>query len=296
MTAQIEEEHTDEHQDEVDRLALQILFVEEEGAEEEGDYHTATTHHRDNGNHGILVAEGVEIDEIGCAEKQRDAHNGPLPAEGRARLALRIPQEQDDGAHDEHLVDVVPRLHQHGMEPRHQVLVVQAADGARHRRQDDEQNPLVVFEIDALLLTRTAQHKERKHGQQHANPLVEVQPLAKHQQGANKHHDGTRGIDGANDGERQVLHAEVAEYPRRKNDERLQQDVLVRLPARYGHVEHRPTEHVGRPKGQQDERKEHQTGENGIQKQNRQHGIVAQRLFLESIIKSQQRSREKSKK
>lgn len=49
MTAQIEEEHTDEHQDEVDRLALQILFVEEEGAEEEGDYHTATTHHRDNG-------------------------------------------------------------------------------------------------------------------------------------------------------------------------------------------------------------------------------------------------------
>ena len=70
-----------------------------------------------------------------------------------------------------------------------------------------------MFEVNAFLPSRTAEHEEREDGQQYTCPLVQVQPFAEEQQGTQQHHDRTGGVDGAHDGKRQMLHAEVAEYP-----------------------------------------------------------------------------------
>lgn len=48
------------------------FFSEQECAGYEADDDTAATYHRDDRNHGVGVAEGVEIYEVGTNEKQGD--------------------------------------------------------------------------------------------------------------------------------------------------------------------------------------------------------------------------------
>ena len=75
-----------------------------------------------------------------------------------------------------------------------------------------------MLKVDAFLFPRTAQHEERNDGHQHAYPLIHIQLLAEYQQGTHQRHDRTGGIDRPDDGERKMLHAEIAECPRRKDN------------------------------------------------------------------------------
>ena len=68
-------------------------------------------------------------------------------------------------------------------------------------------------EVDAFFLAAPAQHEERQHSQGHTRPLIKVQPLAEDQQRTDEHHDGACGIDGPHYRQRQMLHAEITEYP-----------------------------------------------------------------------------------
>ena len=124
----------------------------------------------------------------------------------------------------------------------HDVLVIKAADGTQHGSQHDEIDPMVVFEVDAFLLATLAKHKERGYRQQHAYPLPHIQTFAKEKKGAHKHHHGSGGIDGTDDGQGQVLHAEIAEHPTAEHDERLEKNVLVNIPSSFGHMKDRAIE------------------------------------------------------
>ena len=142
---------------------------------------------------------------------------------------------------------------------------------------------MVVAKVDALLLATTAQHEKRGDGQQHTRPLPAIEPLAKDEQGTHKHHYGASGIDRADDGQRQMLHAEVAQHPAGQHDERLQHDISVYLPATRGHMEDRAVEHVSacaqHDKGQEDERREE-----CVQKQHGYDGVLFQCLLLKRIV------------
>ena len=88
-------------------------------------------------------------------------------------------------AHDEALIEVIVALHRHAVEPYaarfdagHQIFVVQTADGPEHGSQYGEQYPPIVAEVDALALTRAAEHIETEYGQHDTHPLVEVEPFA----------------------------------------------------------------------------------------------------------------------
>lgn len=43
--SQVQEEHTDQHQHQVDGLALHVLFTENQGTEKEGYHYTASPYH-----------------------------------------------------------------------------------------------------------------------------------------------------------------------------------------------------------------------------------------------------------
>ena len=90
---------------------------------------------------------------------------------------------------------------------------------------------MVVLEVDAFLLATTAQHQERQDSQCNTSPLPSVQPFAKDQQSAYEYHHRTRGIDGTNDGQRQVFHAKIAQHPTREHDKCLEQHVLMFVPS-----------------------------------------------------------------
>ena len=126
------------------------------------------------------------------------------------------PGPPDDAGHDGHhpeLVKVVPALHENRVEARHDELVVKPADGARDGRQGDEQNPDIMGEDDPFAAARTAQQEERHEGQRNAGPLAGVETFAEDREGPDEHHHGARGVDRADDGEREMLHAEVSENP-----------------------------------------------------------------------------------
>lgn len=102
---------------------------------------------------------------------------------------MRPPQGGQHDGHDSQLVEIVPRLDEHRVEPPHQEFVVEAADGPEQCAEYDAEDPAVMFEVDTFLPSRAAQHQERHGGEDDADPLPEVQPFAEDQHRTNEHHD-----------------------------------------------------------------------------------------------------------
>ena len=265
--------------------------MENQGSTGERNHHTATPDHGDNGDHGIWQAQRVEVGKVGRSQKERDAGNGPSPLERRALMPLRIPQQQEDGTHEAHLIDIVPRLHQHGWELLHEVFVVQTADGPEHGSHDQHENPSIMLEVDALTTPCPTEQEEGDDGQRDTYPLVEVEPLSEDEQGSHQHHHRTGGIDGAYDGEGQMLSGKIAEYPRGQHDARLEQDEAMHLPPCLGHEEDAALQCLWHEAGDEDEWAKEQTQEQGVEEQHREHGIVLERLFAKGIIHTQQHGR-----
>ena len=151
---------------------------------------------------------------------------------------------------------------------------------------------MVVLEVDTLLLTRPAEHEERRNGQHHAYPLPDIETLAEHQQGTHQHHHRPGGIDGADNGQRQVLHAKVSENPRRQYDDRLQNHIFMHLPAARCHMQDTVVEHAARA-AQDDKRQEDERREQRIEKQHGNDSVILQCLFLERVVTTQQGCRHK---
>ena len=174
--------------------------------------------------------------------------------EGSRGFPLGPPEEHQHTAHKEKLIHVIPGLHHHLVEPSHQVLVIQTADGSQQGGQYHKPNPPVVLEVDTLLLARTAQQEKRNDGQQHSNPLIQVQALAEYQQSTHQSHDRTGSIDRSHNGERQMFHTEIPEGPRRKDNHRFQKDIPVYLPPGIGHEENGLLQPFRTEMGNEDER------------------------------------------
>ena len=156
--------------------------------------------------------------------------------ETRAAAAVHGTHRRHDQKHDAELVEVVPPLHEEGRQALHEVAVVEAAGGAEQRGGRHAYDPYVVAEVDALAAAGAAQHEERHYGQCHTRPLHAVEPLAENYQGAHEHHDGACGVDGADDGDGEVLDAVVPECPRREYDHGFQGDEHVVVCRTEGYV------------------------------------------------------------
>ena len=82
----------------------------------------------------------------------------------------------------------------------HEKFVIQSADGATNGCEHKKIDPFVMFEIDALFLSTSAEHEERDDGEEHTGPLPCVKLFAKHEHGTYEHHDGSRGVYRSYDG------------------------------------------------------------------------------------------------
>ena len=145
--------------------------MEDGSTEEEADDDRATANHAHDTNHGSGQAEGVEVYEVGSREEYADKDDAPVPMEWGGVLLRRPPYHQEHRSHQEALVDVVPTLHDHAVQTYatilrwcHQILIVKTADGSEHGGKYDEVDPLVVLEVDALLLAAAAEHGEGDDG------------------------------------------------------------------------------------------------------------------------------------
>ena len=245
LCSEIEEQHSEQNEKKVNKLSLEVLLVEDGCTEEEADDDRTAADHADDTDHGSRQAQCVEIYEIGSRKEDADEDDAPMPMEWGGVLLGRPPYHQEHGSHEEALVDVVPALHDHSIQSyttilgwSHQILVVETAYCTENGSQHDEVNPLVVLEVDALLLSAARKHGEGDDGKDDTNPLVEVEYLAVNQQGTHECHYRTGGIDRPHDGEWQMLHAEITEDPTAQYDETLEHDLLVNFPSAFGYMEH----------------------------------------------------------
>lgn len=172
-----EEREADEEDGEVDELEADVLFVEGEEAVEERDYDAAAPYHGDDGYHRAGERERVEVGQIGHGEEDGDEGDGPLPPERRGRGVYLHDDGQRD-AHDDELVERVPRLYLEGFEAGHEILVVEGADGAERGGAYGHPNPAAGAQRESLAASDAADEEERPEAQQHAGPLPCVEPLA----------------------------------------------------------------------------------------------------------------------
>ena len=225
--------------------------MEDSSSEEEADDDRTSADHADDTDHGSRQAQCVEIYEIGSRKENTDEDDAPMPMEWSGVLLVWPPDHQQHSSHQEALVDVVPTLYDHSIQSHatifwwsHQIFVVKTTHRTEYGSQNDEVNPLVVLEVDALFLSAARKHGERDNGKDDTNPLVEIEYLAVNQQGSYECHYRTGGVDRTHDGEWQMLHAEITEDPAAQNDETLEHDVLVNIPSSLSYMKHRSIQRV----------------------------------------------------
>ena len=78
--SQPEKEHTHQDEGQIDGFRTQVALVEQRRtAQERHDDRTAADH-RDDGDHGIGIAQGIEVGEVSGREEDRDERDaGPVP-------------------------------------------------------------------------------------------------------------------------------------------------------------------------------------------------------------------------
>ena len=293
VAANEEEEHGKEHEEQVDGLGAQVLFVKEDGSEEEADEHRTAPHHGDDGNHGSVQPERVEVSEVGGGEEDGNEDDAPMPTKGGGFVAVGPPKRQEHEEHEEELVEGVPRLHGKFVESHsavlrrsHEELVVEPRYGSQHIGQHHEHNPLVVLEVDALLLAGAREHVEAYDGDAHTHPLPQVQLFGKEGQGTYEHHYGARSVDGADDGEWQVLQPKVGQQPAAEHDERLEQYVFMFCPPILVGVEKAVLADVPLCR-KDDEGQEYERREQRVEGQHWYDGVVAKRFLLEDVVEAE---------
>lgn len=160
LRSEVEEEHTEQDEEEIHELRLEVLLVEDGCTEEEADDDRTAADHAHDTDHGTRQAERIEIYEVGSREEDADEDDAPVPMEWSGVFLCWPPDHQEHGSHEEALVDIVPALYDHSIQSHtailrwsHQILVVETTHGTEHGSQYDEVDPLVVLEVDALLLS-----------------------------------------------------------------------------------------------------------------------------------------------
>ena len=201
-------------------------------------------------------------------------------------MALGPPEDNQHRSHHETLVEVVPALHGQPRQPQtaihsHQVLVVESAEGSQHGSSNGTHYPAVMAEVDAFLTPAAAKQEEAHDGQHDTCPLQEVQPFAKDEQSSDEHHDGPSGIDGADNRDGQMLHADVAKQPAAQHDAGFQHDVTLHVPPSEGRLEGHWQEDDGT--------------EQRVEEQDWNNRIAPQRVLLADVIEAQQGCTQKGK-
>lgn len=75
--AEVEEDHADDYECQIERLGLEVALAEEQRAACERHDHRAAADHRDDRYHGIRIAQGHEVGHVGGREQDRDHGYGP---------------------------------------------------------------------------------------------------------------------------------------------------------------------------------------------------------------------------
>lgn len=63
--AEPEEDHADEDEGQIDGLGAQVALAEQQGPAEERHHDRTAADHRDDGDHRLRIAQGIEVGEVG---------------------------------------------------------------------------------------------------------------------------------------------------------------------------------------------------------------------------------------
>ena len=79
--SEIEEEHSEQDEEKIHELCLEVLLVEDGCSEEEADDDRTTANHAHDTDHGTRQTERIEIYEVGSRKEDADEDDAPVPME-----------------------------------------------------------------------------------------------------------------------------------------------------------------------------------------------------------------------
>ena len=95
-----QEDHGDDDKEQVERLALYVLLLEDEPAGNESYHNPGTSYEADDRDEGSRKRQCIEIAEVGHGEEDRDADDLPFPLKRMfCAMSFGHPKHEANDAH-----------------------------------------------------------------------------------------------------------------------------------------------------------------------------------------------------
>lgn len=205
-----------------------VVFAEEENAAGESDKGGAAAKTGNDGDERVGIAQGVEVEEVGDEQGERHEDDAWAPVEFVALPQAEFPAE-GERKKEEREVNGEPGLDGGGVETvmAEKVFVVEGADAVEHGAEDEEPDPAVAAEVDALALASGGEAEEGGKGDGDAETLEESGALTKDQEGAGDGPDRAGRTDRRRDRNGEVFDGEIGASPQEGNEGGLGEDEQV---------------------------------------------------------------------
>ncbi len=123
-----------------------LVFAENERAAQEGNYDAAASDGGDKGKQRILVAERLEVGDIGNRQEKPDKGDTPSPLKRRVFCAVRPPEHKQRKAQNGNHINHKPDLYADGgnAEGVDEIFIEKAAARAKEDREKRRMTHLLV--------------------------------------------------------------------------------------------------------------------------------------------------------
>ncbi len=137
-------------------MLFKFFFTEEKGAKHgKNSNHTATSYHRYDRNHGILITQGIEIHKVCCTKKDGYTDDSQSQRNGVLSFLLGYHSNRIMGHMINHLIDVVHDCTPIGGSCFRDTWSYNPLTAPVTAAITIKGNPFIVLEVDTLFLTGT---------------------------------------------------------------------------------------------------------------------------------------------
>ena len=172
------------------------MFAEKKDAAGEGDEGAAAAEAGDDGDEGVGVAQGIEVEEVGHEQRERHEDDARAPVEFVALPEAELPTE-GEREEEKGEIDRKPRLDGGGIETvmTEEVFVIEGADAVKEGAENEEPDPAIAAEVNALAGAGGGEAEERAERDGDAEGFEKRGTFAEKEEGAG---DGKDRAGGAN--------------------------------------------------------------------------------------------------
>lgn len=260
------------------------MFAKEKDAAGKSDQRAPAAEAGDDGDEGVGIAQGVEVEEVGDEQRERHENDAGAPMEFVAPPETEFPAE-GEREEKQREVDREPSLDGGGVEAvvTEQVFVVERADAVEDGAEDEEPDPAIAAKMDALARAGGGEAEESPERDRDAETFDERGAFAEEKKRAGDGKDRAGGTDRRGEGDGKVFYGKVGAGPKDGDQGGFGEDEEVLRGGERGDVEDR-RKRVGRGGVDGHERKPDERAAEIGEEEDDEDGVVADGLLGAELV------------